>query len=309
MITRKATMTARVKAYLARRRALGYKLSREGQQLLNFARYVDRTGYRGPLTTCLALRWATLPQEADPAYRARRLDIVRVFARHQAVLEPTGEVPPRRVLGPGFRRKTPHLFSARQIRQLLQRSGRLPGRLQPRTYRTLLGLLACTGLRIAEALALTVKDVDLVRGVLTVRLSKCQHSRQVPLHPSARSALQRYARQRIGLFPQAQTFFVSERGRSPSYGAVHRVFVGLSQNMIPSNGRRRVRLHDLRHTFACRVLLKWQRSRRGAAGRVVILSRYLGHIHPSDTYWYLTAVPELLKQAAARFVPLPSPQP
>jgi integrase/recombinase XerD len=255
------------------------------------------------------VRWATLPQEADPAYRARRLDIVRVFARPQAVLEPTGEIPPRRVLGPGFRRKTPHLFSARQIRQLLQRSGRLPGRLQPRTCRTLLGLLACPGLRIAEALALTVKDVDLARGVLTVRLSKFQPSRQVPLHPSARSALHRYARQRIGFFPQAQTFFVSERGRSLGYGAVHRVFVGLSQNMIPRNGRRRVRRHDLRHTFACRVLLKWQRSRRGAAGRGVILSRSLGHIHPSDTYWYLSAVPELLQQAAARVVPLPSPQP
>jgi integrase len=94
----------------------------------------------------------------------------------------------------------------------------------------------------------------------------------------------------------------ADRGQRLQYGAVNRVFIGLSQGMIPANGRRHVRLHDLRHTFACRVLLRWQRRRRGAAGRVVILSRYLGHVHIRDTCWYLTAVPELLKQAAGQFV-------
>jgi site-specific recombinase XerD len=187
-------MTARVQDYLSQRRALGYKLYREGRQLLNFARYADQTRHRGPLTAAMALRWATLPQAADPAYHARRLNIVRVFARHQAVLDPATQIPPRHVLGPAFRRKAPHLFTARQLHQLLQRSGGLPGRLRSLTYRTLLGLLACTGLRISEALALTVQDVNLVEGVLTVGCSKFGHSRLVPLHPSARSPLRRYAR-------------------------------------------------------------------------------------------------------------------
>lgn len=298
-------MTSRVQDYLSQRRALGYKLYREGRQLLNFARYADQIRHRSPLTTALALRWATLPQAADPAYHARRLNIVRVFARHQAVLEPATQVPPRHALGPAFRRKAPHLFTARQLHQLLQRCGPLPGQLRPLTYRTLLGLLTCTGLRISEALALTVEDVNLIQGFLTVRFSKFEHSRQVPLHPSALSPLRRYARQRARSFPQAQTFFVSDRGQELRYGVVNRVFLGLSPDMVPTNGRRHVRLHDLRHTFACRVLLRWQRSRRGAAGRVVVLSRYLGHLHLRDTYWYLTAVPELLKQATARFVPLP----
>jgi len=302
---RKPTMTSRVQDYLSQRRALGYKLHREGCQLLNFAHYADRARHRGPLSSALALRWARLPRAVDPAYHARRLNIVRVFARHQAVLEPETQVPPRHVLGPDFRRKTPHLFTTRQLHQLLRRSGTLSGRLRPLTYRTLLGLLACTGLRISEALALTVEDVDLVQGVLTVRLSKFEHSRQVPLHPSALSPLRRYARKRIALFPQAQAFFVSDRGQKLQYGAVNRVFVGLSRDMAPASGRRHVRLHDLRHTVACRVLLRWQRSRRGVAGRVVVLSRYLGHIHIRDTYWYLTAVPELLKQATTHFAPLP----
>jgi integrase len=301
---RKLTMTSRVQEYLSQRRALGYKLYREGRQLLNFARYADRSRHRGPLNAALALRWATLPQRVEPAYHARRLNIVRVFARHQAVTEPTTQVPPRHVLGPDFRRKTPHLFTTRQLHQLLRRSGTLSGRLRPLTYRTLLGLLACSGLRISEALALTVQDVDLVQGVLTVRFSKWEHSRQVPLHPSALSALRRYARRRTALFPQAQTFFISDRGQRLQYGAVNRVFGGLARDMVPTNGRPHVRLHDLRHTFACRVLLRWQGSRRGVDGRVIVLSRYLGHIHIRDTYWYLTAVPELLKQTTAHFAAL-----
>ena len=301
---RKLTMTSRVQEYLRQRRALGYKLYREGRQLLNFARYADQSRHQGPLNAALALRWATLPQKVEPAYHARRLNIVRVFARHQAVTEPKTQVPPRHVLGPDFRRKAPHLFTPGQLRQLLRRCRSLSGQLEPLTYRTLLGLLACTGLRISEALALSVQDVDLVQGVLTVRFSKWEHSRLVPLHPSALSALRRYARWRTALFPQAQTFFISERGQRLQYGAVNRVFVGLSGDMVPTNGRRHVRLHDLRHTFACRVLLRWQRSRRGVAARVVVLCRYLGHIHIRDTYWYLTAVPELLRQATVHFAPL-----
>jgi site-specific recombinase XerD len=301
----KLTMTSRVQEYLSRRRALGYKLSREGRQLLNFARYADRSRHRGPLTTALALRWATLPQQVEPAYHARRLNIVRVFARHQAVTEPKTQVPPRHVLGPDFRRKAPHLFTPGQVRQLLRRCRTLSGQLEPLTYRTVLGLLACTGLRISEALALTLQDVDLAQGVLTVRFSKFEHSRQVPLHASAVSPMRRYARRRAALFPQAEMFFVSDRGQRLRYGAVNRVFVGLSRDIVPTNGRRHARLHDLRHTFACRVLLRWQRSRRGVAARVVVLSRYLGHVHIRDTYWYLTAVPELLKQATAAFTPLP----
>ena len=297
------TMTSRVEAYLKRRRALGYKLSREGWQLLNFARYAEKSGHRGPLTTELALRWATLPRDADPAYRAHRLDIVRIFARHQSVLEPATQIPPRHVLGPAFRRKTPHLFTVQQLHQLLRRAGRLSGQLRPLTWQTLIGLMACTGLRISEALALAVQDVDLEQGILTIRLSKGQHSRLVPLHRSALPPLRRYAQRRTHDFPQARFFFVSDRGQPLSPSAVWQAFPHLSHDMIPSSGRPHVRLHDLRHTFACRVLLGWQRSRRGASGRVAILARYLGHRHLRDTYWYLTAVPQLLEQAAKHFAP------
>jgi integrase len=184
---------------------------------------------------------------------------------------------------------------------LLHRAARLPGRLRPLSYKTLIGLLACTGLRISEALALEVSDVDWVQGLLVVRGSKYHNTRLVPLHTTALAALKCYASRRQKLFPEARHFFLSDRGRRFAYTTVRTVFRELARGMTSTSGRRYVRLHDLRHTFACRALLRWQCSRRGVAGRIAILSRFLGHERVSNTYWYLTAVPELLREAARRF--------
>lgn len=297
------TMSARVETYLALRRALGYKLRIEGQMLQNFARYADHSGHSGPLTRSLALRWAALPRGADRLYQARRLETVRVFAKHQAVIEPGTEIPARHALGPAHRRNAPHLYSPNEVGRLLRRAAHLPGRLRSATYKTLLGLLACTGLRISEVLALQIGDVDLEHGVLTVRETKYHQTRLVPLHPTALPPLNHYVRRRQKLFPCAQHFFISDRGRRFAYTTVRTVFRQLAHGFIPNSNRRHVRLHDLRHTFACRVLLGWQRSKRGAVGRMTVLSRYLGHQRVSDTYWYLSATPELLTEAARRFVP------
>ncbi len=197
-----------------------------------------------------------------------------------------------------------HIFTAAQIQQLLRRAGRLRGHLRPLTYSTLLGLLACTGLRISEALAMGVDDVDWNRGLLLIRESKYQHSRWVPLHSTALAQLRFFDRRRRKLFPSAQHFFVSDRGRRFAYGTVRTAFRELARGMKSTGARSLVRLHDMRHSFACRVLRRWQRTRHGATGRVAILARYLGHRRVSDTYWYLTAIPELLQDAAkhCRFI-------
>jgi integrase len=300
----KSTMRSRVEAYLKQRRALGYRLRIEGQMLLNFARYADRSGHRGPLTRALALRWAALPKTTSRLYWARRLEVVLLFARHQVAIEPATEIPPRYVFGPAHRRQTPHLYGAGQVHQLLARSSRLPGTLRALTYKTLLGLLACAGLRISEALALEVGDVDLARGCILVRESKYHHSRWVPLHPTALASLRHYDRRRRTIFPEARHFFVSDRGRRFAYTTVRVVFRQLARGLKSNGARPRVRLHDLRHTFACRVLLHWQRTAYGATGRMTVLSRYLGHSRVSDTYWSLTATPKLLKEAARRCEPL-----
>jgi integrase len=293
-----ATMLAKVRAYLFRRRALGFQLKCEGQQLQNFARYADRLGHRGPLTNQLAIGWACLPKAADRLYWARRLEIVRTFAQHLVVTEPDTRVPPRHLFGPAHRRPSPHLYSSAQVHQLLRRAGKLEGRLWPHTWQTLIGLLACSGLRISEAMHLRPDDVDWNHALLIIRESKFGKTRLVPLHPTAMAPLRAYDRHRQKLFPLAQFFFVSERGGRLAPSTVQGTFSRLRIG-IPFQ-RRPPRLHDLRHTMASMVLQRWLASRKGAVNRVLILSRYLGHGHVEDTYWYLTALPTLLADAGER---------
>jgi len=292
-------MLARVRAYLAQRRALGFRLQSEGNLLLEFAHYADRNRHRGHLTKKLAITWASLPSQVDRLYWARRLEVVRTFAKHLLITESQTELPPRHVFGPAHRGPRPFIYSPGQITQILEAAGQLPGKLQPFSFQTLFGLLACTGLRISEALRLRVADVDFSQGMLVVRESKFGRTRWVPLHSTASNALQVYARKRQCLFPLTEHFFTSDRGRRLGYQAVRKVFAKL-RKLLAIEGRQ-PRIHDFRHAFACRVLQRWQAQRKGAQSRVIILSRYLGHSRISDTYWYLQALPELMAEAGRRF--------
>ena len=295
----KTTIGSKVRRYLANRRALGFQLKCEGLQLLNFARYADDDlGHRGPLTSQLGIGWACLPKSANRLYWARRLEIVRTFAQHLVVTEPRTQIPPRHLFGPAHRRPSPHLYRPAELQQLLVRAGQLAGRLCPHTWQTLIGLLACTGLRISEAMHLRPSDVVWKDALLIIRESKYGKTRLVPLHPSAVDPLRAYDRRRHKQFPLAQFFFVSEQGNRLAPSSVGQTFSQLREG-IPFT-RRPPRLHDLRHTMASRVLQRWLTSRKGAVNRVLILSRYLGHGHVEDTYWYLTALPQLLAEAAQR---------
>jgi integrase len=167
----------------------------------------------------------------------------------------------------------------------------------------MLGLLACTGLRISEALGLRIDEVDLKQGLLTVTGSKRRRCRLVPLHPSALLPLQRYAAQRAKRFPQAASFFVNRSGHQLPHSTVRTTFRTLTQRLGWVKKGQRPRLHDLRHTFACRVLCKWRARPTGGADRLDWLSRYLGHERVSDTYWYLSATPDLLAATARQFKP------
>jgi integrase len=294
-------MIRRVRGYLEQRRALGFRLRSEGYLLLNFARFADRCGACGPLTNKLAITWARLPKEDNRHRWARRLEAVRRLAKFLAVTDPTTELPPRHLFGPSKQPYQPFLYTAKQIAQLLAAASRLPGKLRPRTYQTLISLLACTGLRVSEALQLKVAEVDLQQGLLLVREGKFGRTRWVPLHPTALPPLRRYDRQRQKYFPLAERFFTSESGTVLRYSTVHAVFSRLRRTIVCEG--RRPRIHDLRHTHACRVLQRWQTSRQGAESRALILSRYLGHRHVRDTYCYLHALPELMAGAGKHFEP------
>lgn len=300
-------MVARAETYLYVRRQLGFQLRIEGSELLRFARFADSSGHRGALTTQLALRWAQEAATATPLYRARRLEIVRCFAKHLAASESATEIPPTGILGPAHRRTQPYIFELSEISALVATARRLPSPrgLRGVTYASLIGLLACTGLRISEALGLHREDADLDAGLLTIRLTKFRKSRLVPIHSTARDQLRRYvARKDAIVVPTSgATFFVGEAGDALPYSTVRTVCRTLIDGVVPPGAgpRRRPRIHDLRHTFACRCLLRWYRDGVDVEQRVAALSTYLGHAKVSDTYWYITGVPELMAIAAARF--------
>jgi integrase/recombinase XerD len=291
----KSSMLTKVRSYLAERRALGFQLRIQGYHLLKFARYADRHCPAGPLKAQTAIRWACLPETGNRSYWAQRLMIVRTFAKRLRLVEPRTQVPPRHLFGSAYRRNPPHLYTDEEIDDLLNRAGQLSGRLQPHTFQTLIGLLVCSGLRISEALRLRVRDVDLTQGFITVREGKAGRTRVVPLHATAVRALRVYAELRQKCFRNSDHFFVSEKGTPLVYSTVAHKFLQLRQG-IRFNGRA-PRLHDFRHTLACRVLQRWQAHGKDPSRRIAVLARFLGHAHVTDTYWYFSAFPQLLADA------------
>ena len=187
--------------YLATRRALGFVLSTQGRLLMDFVAYCDRHAV-STVTTDVALAWAIgTTRSRDPLWWARRLMVVRIFARYLRALDPATQVPPIDVLPHAYRRTTPYLYSPQQLADLVQAAGLLRPRLRAVTYAAVIGLLASCGLRISEACRLDRDDVDLDEGVLTVRGSKFGKSRMVPMHSTTLGALRIYTGQRDLLCP------------------------------------------------------------------------------------------------------------
>lgn len=295
--------------YVALRRSLGAKFQEPAGALKHFLDFLERED-AGAITTDLALRWAQKPQHAQRATWARRLSAVRGFAAWLSCFDHRTEVPPRRLLNVRHRRSKPHIYTEEQITRLMKASRNLRSRtgLRALTYTTLIGLLAATGLRPGEAIALDNDDVDLVEGVLAVRETKLGKSRFVPLDASTRDALARYARRRDTRYPHRETnaFLVSERGRRLRGSSARRMFAKLCVGVglrPPTGPRRRIgrgpRLQDIRHTFATRRLVEWYRAGADVDRQLPKLATYLGHAGVASTYWYIEAVPELLQLATA----------
>jgi integrase len=298
------TMTERVESYLEARRQLGFQLKIEGQELLRFAKFADESGLKGAITEEVALCWAQLAESAKPLYRARRLEVVRTFARYQKAIEPEGEIPLSGIRGPAHSRTQPYIYTDREILCLIDaaRQLRSPKKLRAETYATLIGLITCTGLRISEVLQLQCTDVDLENGVIRVCETKFHKTRLVPLHPSAANALSSYAKLRTKTVHKTSAFFSDENGKRIPYSTARCTFRKLADSVIDSTAHhRRPRFHDLRHTFACRSLLRWYSSGIDVNQRMAALSTYLGHVKVSDTYWYLSGTPELMSIVCDRF--------
>jgi integrase len=297
------------KDYLRLRRRLGFKLRMYDWYLAQFVEFMKR--HRASrITTKLALRWATRPPKKTAAEQARRLSIVRGFAQYFSGLDTLTEIPPKGLLRARAKRIQPYLYTDDEIAHLMSRARQLPTTvrwspaLRAATYETLIGLLVVTGIRISEALRLDRADIDWSEGVLTIRETKWNKSRLVPLHSTTMSALRDYTgrRDRVCRRPKTASFFVDERWRRLGYYGVRATFVRLSREtgLRGQNDSRGPRMHDFRHRRAVCALVQWYREGVDVEQLLPVLSTYLGHVKVSDTYWYLTAVPELLQLAMTR---------
>lgn len=293
--------------YLATRRALGVRLVHSGRLLVRFVDFAKRHGDT-VITRARALEWATLPRQAQPSQWANRLGMVSRFARYANAVDPRHEIVPQGLLPCRYTRRKPYIYSDGEIADLIGAARQLPGTtgLRPLTFATLLGLLAVTGMRTNEILNLDRDDVDPVQGVLTIRNGKFGKSRHVVVHATTGRALEHYAEQRDRLCaaPRCPAFFVSEHGTRIAEWTLRHTFVNLSRQTglrepAKSHGKG-PRLLDMRHAFAVKTLLRWYRAGVDVEQHVPRLATWLGHTRVSDTYWYLTATPELMQQAAHR---------
>lgn len=299
------TLCQALEDYLALRQAMGFQVRDARSQLRRFVEFLEQQEATY-ITHELALQWATESCAAHPAERSRRLSFVRGFARYRSATDPRTQIPPAGLLPYQPQRASPYLYSDAEIGQLLQAAAQLssPTGLRAQTTVAAFGLLAVTGMRVGELVGLDDPDVDLTLGHLTIRCGKFGKSRLLPLHPTTQDALRRYVTERDRHYPipQSPSFLVSEQGLRLTQWTLRRTFVALSHQIglrgpADSHGPR---LHDFRHRFAIEVLLRWYREGVDIEHHLPELSTYLGHVKVSDTYWYLSATPELLQLALNR---------
>lgn len=303
-----SSLSSQLDDYLTLRRSLGFKLTTVEKVLRAFVRYAQGQSAQY-ISTSLFVRWREDFGCADNNTWAARLNIVRIFAQWLQSHDANHEVPPDGLIRLRYRRRPPYIFSERQVHDLVAVAAKLSSEvgLRPRTYSAFLGLIAVTGLRLNEAISLNVDDVDLVNGILTVRDGKNGSHRQIPLSKSTVKALTSYAAARdeiLGGIPVP--FFISDHGQRLAPTAVHNTFnlvshrIGLRERFRCEHFGPGPRIHDLRHTFAARIMINWYRQKKDVDREILKLTTVLGHQRPEHTYWYIEAVPELLHLASAR---------
>jgi len=290
-----------IDAYLALRRSAGFGLRVTEGFLRNYACFATTRG-ETHVREQTALEWAALAPSASQ--RGRRLEAIRIFARHAQAEDTRHEVPRQNAFPRQRLRYRPFIFTAVQIHQLLEQAACLPpsDSLRPWTYCTLFSLLAVTGMRISEALALCLEDIT--ADGLVIRTTKFHKSRLVPLHPSAQAGLERYLERRRQLGGADDHVFISMRRRGLRYSAVLETFRTLAREigLDPVAGRTgpRPRIHDLRHSWAVRALENCPPGYDYVRQHVLAVSTYLGHAKLAGTFVYLHTTPQLLSDIANR---------
>ncbi|MBT7436548.1 MAG: tyrosine-type recombinase/integrase [Gammaproteobacteria bacterium] len=308
------TLHQYIEDYLDERHHLGYLAIDQARNLHSFERYTQEVENSDPPTIELMATWAQQDSlgSKDPLTWARRLNNLRPFMRWFQQFEPRTEVPDDSTFGRLPGRLTPHIYTQQEIVDLLAAARQLGPEqsLRGKIYEALFGLIACAGLRVSEALSLRNEDVDLKHGMVTIHQTKFGKTRQLPVHHSTMIALRRYRSElhTSGFcLDDDAPFFVGTRGKRRgmplSNRQVHRVFAQLRDHLGWQNrgAHQAPRIHDLRHSFVVLRILQWQKEGVDIDQAMLSLSTYLGHALITYTYWYLTAIPEIMSLAATRF--------
>lgn len=298
-----STLASRLEDYLSMRRGLGFTLKSEGTALPSFVEFMELNN-AVTITNKLALSWAMLPKNVKPNQWSRRLSFVRGFAKYCYAFDQCSEVPASQLLPFCKQRSSPYYFSDADIKHLLDKSlvQRESAGVSGRTTHCILSLLCTTGLRISEALRLDITDFNTEKGVLYVNSSKFGKSRLIPLHSSMVVFLKDYLSYATNNIATCNTaaLFKKTNPHRVSYDNIYRRFRHICDDLPDQPGRRRPTLHGLRHRFAVKTLLNWYNDGIDVDLWLPVLSTYMGHVEVGDTYWYISAYPELMDAARRR---------
>lgn len=301
-------ISTQVEEYISYKKALGYRIKIESQELRRFAAHTVTIGHNDSLTVDIVLQWATLKPEYSRWYMARRMETIQTFAKYICVFDPLAQIPPKGMFGKCHGRTTPYVFSEEEICILMKASSELysPDGLRRETIPTAIGLLWSTGMRPGEVCRLMNNDVDLSNGRITIRETKFSKSRVIPIDKTTVTKLNSYVQTRDKLKKDFsnQHFLLMTGSRKLELRNFEYALQVIRTHILGGKkewDRRPPRLYDIRHSFACNTLVSWLQSGINVDSKILYLSTYLGHVKVEDTYWYLTGTPELMQLASGNF--------
>jgi len=303
-------ITGQIENYIIYKRSLGYKITTESYLLRNFALYTRTVDYTGPLSSEVIISWVCRNPQYSRWYKSRRLETVHTFAVYISAFDQDARIPQNGIFGKCHGRVSPHIYTEQELSKLMKAAEHLfsPDGIRIITVKTSLGLLWSTGLRVSELTSLKISDVDPDKGLIFVRQSKFKKSRIIPLHPSVIKKLTDYSQliaKHIEQRKNEDYYFVSSGNRRFNTGAFEYAFHLISPCLYNDKNcklpHRKPRLYDFRHTFACRTVKNWLDSGEDVNGKLFLLSTYMGHVKPEETFWYLSATPELLSVSCRKY--------
>jgi integrase len=298
-------ITRQIEEYITYKRSLGYVIKTESQELRRFAKYTREIGYGGSVTSELAVQWASFDNNFTQKYMARRLETIHTFAEYISVFDAEAQIPQNGIFGKAHMRTNPYIYTDDEVLSLMRRADSLysPDGIRAATVSSAIGLMYSTGIRVSELTFLKITDVRLKEGYLFINSSKFKKDRIVPLHPTVIAKLSEYRsliKSKISTRKGDDYFYDTSYGHRFNTRAFEYAFK-LIRPLVFGEATKHPRLYDLRHTFACNTIKRWYLSGEDVNRNIYLLSTYMGHVKPEDTYWYLSATPELLGIAARKF--------